>query len=241
MRALAATSLILTASLLAPVQLSAQQKAPSGIRGRVIDATSGQPLIGAYVEVTGTDEFTYTRSDGVFHLDVTPVGQVTITVSQLGYLDVTATVVMEPDQNLQFELDPQPILLEGIQVHQDRLERRRNASPVAARAFAREDLVLSSAANALDFVERETNVTTIACGRMTTFTCVVSRGQRVVPRVYIDERPTTLDELRAYPVTEIYTIETYGRAHIRAYTVAYMDRIAKGRDRIGLFPILIQW
>ena len=240
MKALTVTILALGVAAFAPVQLSAQDEAQRGISGRVIDAQSAQPLVGAYVEVTGTDEFTYTRSDGVFYLNAAPAGQVTITVSQLGYLDLTATVVMDGAQDLQFELDPQPIVLEGIQVHQDRLARRRNASPVAARAFGREDLVLSSAANALDFVERETNVTTIACGRMTTFTCVVSRGQRVVPRVYIDERPTTLDELRAYPVTEIYTIETYGRAHVRAYTIAYMDRVAKGKDRIGLFPILIQ-
>ena len=240
MKALAVTALALSVSAFAPVPVSAQDSPQTGIRGRVIDAQSAQPLVGAYVEVTGTDEFTYTRSDGLFFLDAEPVGEVTITVSQLGYLDLTATVVMDGSQDLQFELDPQPIVLEGIQVHQDRLEQRRNASPVAARAFEREDLVLSSAANALDFIERETNVTSIDCGRMTTFTCVVSRGQRVVPRVYIDERPTTLDELRAYPVTEIFTIETYGRAHVRAYTIAYMDRVAKGIDRIGLFPILIQ-
>ena len=240
MRTLTTTILALGVFAFAPVQLSAQDSPQTGIRGRVIDAQTAQPLLGAYVEVAGTDEFTYTRLDGLFYLNAEPAGQVTITVSQLGYLDLTATVVMDGAQDLQFELDPQPIVLEGIQVHQDRLEQRRKASPVAARAFVREALVLSSAANALDFVERETNVTTIDCGRMTNFTCVVSRGQRVVPRVYIDERPTTLDELRAYPVTEIYTIETYGRAHVRAYTIAYMDRVAKGIDRIGLFPILIQ-
>jgi hypothetical protein len=218
----------------------AQDAPGAGIRGRVIDALSGAPLIGAYVEITGTEHSTYTLADGAFFLPIIPAGEVSVTASQLGYTDLTATVTFEAGQILQFELDPQPIILEGIQVHQDRLEQRRHAAPVATSAFGRETIALSSATSAFDFIERQTNVTTIPCDRGPAWTCVVSRGQRVLPRVYIDERPGTLEELRAYPVTEIYTIETYGRAHIRAYTIAYMDRVAKGRERLGLFPILIQ-
>ena len=242
------TSITLTLAVLtlaAPTH--AQELSASGIRGRVIDAQTGQPLIGAYVEISGTEHSTYTTRGGAFYINVVPAGEVTLTASQIGYTDLSVTLTLKSGQDLQFELDPQPFVLEGITVHQSRLEQRRKAAPISSRAISRDVLALSSATNTLDFVARQSGLTVVPCANTASrsvdtdpadFSCVLSRGRSINARVYIDERRATLDELRAYQTHEFYTMEVYGRTHIRLYTLAYMDRVAKGRDRIGLFPIM---
>ncbi len=61
------------------------------IRGTIIDTDSEAPLVGATVIVKGSDPTlgTVTNKDGSFRLTDAPVGRVTLTISFVGYKEVT--------------------------------------------------------------------------------------------------------------------------------------------------------
>ena len=66
--------------------LSAQADHPAGtVRGKIIDASTGEPLIGANVFITGTTKGTITDFDGNFSLTGVEPGTVNITASYVSY------------------------------------------------------------------------------------------------------------------------------------------------------------
>ena len=85
--------------------------APAAIQGTVIDADSGEPVIGAAVLVKGTLNGTETNLDGYFRMEV-PDLPVTLEISCLGYstkeVTVTSTalftVQLSPDSELMEEV-----------------------------------------------------------------------------------------------------------------------------------------
>ena len=77
---------VLAAAFLAVFGLfSLQVLAQGTITGKVIDASSKEPLIGATVVRDGTTQGTPTSLDGTFSLKV-PAGESTIVVSYIGYI-----------------------------------------------------------------------------------------------------------------------------------------------------------
>ena len=81
---------------------------------------------------------------------------------------------------------PDPVLLEGLEIVSDRFERRRRAVATSVRAFDEETIASSGYWSAADFVDLRAGVITTPCGMSR---CVYYRGQRVSPRVYLDEFP----------------------------------------------------
>ncbi|MEL6275544.1 MAG: carboxypeptidase-like regulatory domain-containing protein, partial [Bacteroidota bacterium] len=61
------------------------------IKGRVIDAETKDPLIGAAVGVESTSVGAMTQDDGFFELAVTESGQVSLLVTFVGYQDQRIT------------------------------------------------------------------------------------------------------------------------------------------------------
>ncbi len=81
--------ILLTAFLALATSLSAQnQRQP--LSGTVSD-TAGQPVIGAVVMVSGTNNAAVTAADGSFTLRI-PGGEVALEVSCLGYVTRSVTV-----------------------------------------------------------------------------------------------------------------------------------------------------
>ncbi len=77
------TSLLAFALIAIPSLSSAQ--GTGSIRGRVTDATSGVPLVGAQVRVEGTTVGTQTGADGTYIISGAPVGSRILTVRRVGY------------------------------------------------------------------------------------------------------------------------------------------------------------
>lgn len=83
----------------------------STVSGTVIDATNGEPLIGASVKLTGTNLGVSTDFDGKFTIGVTP-GVSTLTVEYVGYTPQTVPV----QQNMTVEMVPQSEMLDAVVV-----------------------------------------------------------------------------------------------------------------------------
>jgi len=86
------------------------------VRGFVLDSTSGEPLPVANVVIEGKDRGATTNIDGFFALAALEPGNYTLHVSYLGYYSrhVTVTVTESEMDQLEIELDPTSMKLEGV-------------------------------------------------------------------------------------------------------------------------------
>jgi TonB-dependent starch-binding outer membrane protein SusC len=88
------------------------------ISGVVKDNTIGETLPGANVVIEGTTTGASTGIDGSFLLQNVPAGEVTLSVSYLGYIPATATVNVVAGQtvNVEIPLEPEITALEELVV-----------------------------------------------------------------------------------------------------------------------------
>jgi len=75
-----------------------------GIRGRVVDAGSGEPVGVADVEILGTRQRTLTREDGGFTFSSLEPGQVRLRVTHLGYGEAEGVVQVAPGEMVEVEV-----------------------------------------------------------------------------------------------------------------------------------------
>ncbi len=194
----------------------------------------GEPLVGAFVSLTGSDWGSITNRAGRFRLPDMDPGTTSLTVEQLGYetlewrghLDRTTGAV-------ELRMTARPVLLEGLTVVTDRFRGRRNATATSVRAFEREDLVTGAFEDVVQFVQARVGLSPAYCPP-TAFSsiCYRSRGRAFSPVVYVDEMPVIggMDYLASVRPHELYMVEVYARGrHIRAYTHQFMERAARGR------------
>lgn len=235
---LASTALFALAALPARTASAQEVVEPFDWVGRVVDDATGQPLVGAFVSMPGSEWGSVTDERGRFELpDVFP-GLAAVEVEQLGYETLAWRGEIAEDQGpLTLRVTPKPIELENLRVVADRFERRMRGVATSSRAFGRADLATATEWTALDFVARHAGSLSTNCGRSAWGnTCLYIRGRSVEPAVYIDEAPVLggLDYLASYKPHELHRVEIYGRGrHIRVYTAWFMERAAEGR----LMPI----
>ena len=208
--------------------------------GTVTDGQTGQPLVGAFVSMTGSEWGSVTGDDGRFVIPDVYAGRISLTTEQLGY----ETLVWEgeigaDDPLLALAMTPQPVLLEGLQVVTDRFRTRRNRTSVSVQSYDRDALAQTHQETILDFVAMRAGAPRARCGgNARGDICLRIRGQSIEPVVYVDEAPVLggLDYLDVLQPHELYMIEVYGQGrHIRAYTTQFMERAAKTR----LLPIAL--
>jgi biopolymer transport protein ExbD len=80
------------------------RQAGDGIQGRVVDATSGEPLVGANVVLTGTTIGGATDRDGRFVLRFSPGQSNRLRASTTGYSSVEARLTAETRTRLVHEI-----------------------------------------------------------------------------------------------------------------------------------------
>ena len=218
---------------------AAQQEMPeclddqARILGVVVDAGTEMPLSGAYVSAAGSDWGSLTTDNGWFALCGIEAGTHVVTVERLGYATLESEVeAAAPWDRIALRMQPDPILLEGLEIVTDRFERRRRAVEIGVSTFGQEDLLRSSQWSAADFVDLHAGVYTTPCGGST---CVYYRGYArgpLEPEVYLDEIRLLggWSELEDIPTSQLYMVEVYaGGTHIRAYSHQFMEYAAKVR------------
>jgi len=119
--------------LLAPA--TAQAQAPGTVEGQVVDAESGEPLVGANLKVIGTQRGTTTDAEGRFALSVPP-GRLTVRASFVGYTVVQKEIEVEAGGTAQVRFRLQPgSTLDNVVVVGSRAQGRsalQSAAPVDA-------------------------------------------------------------------------------------------------------------
>ncbi|HYH80370.1 MAG TPA: carboxypeptidase-like regulatory domain-containing protein [Longimicrobium sp.] len=212
---------ILCGTLL-PLALTAQSTPPAGVevRGRVVDAATGEPVSGALVELRDTDRRAVSDTAGGFVMRGVPTGTHPWTISRLGYAKWEETEQVEEGDEFTIALLPRPEMLEGIRAVASQLDHRRLTSGVAVRSVDHVTLARATAPSALEAVKDYLDVTGIHCpttrlssnnntpttGSVITRTtntragaiqddpgdrgCAWIRGQMLRPVVFVDEQRT---------------------------------------------------
>src|SRR5262245_9620780 len=186
----------------------AQRQAPRAtIKGTVTDQNTNHGVVGALIEFPALRRQAITDSEGKFTFREMRPGRHKMVISQLGYRTLVKEQQVTDGDYLLINLDPDPVLVRGLEVQVDRLASRRKSLPVSVHAFARNELLAFAANNAADFVRSRLIIRPCANGRGS---CILHRGSLVQPAVYIDERRAFgLEELEMYPMFDIYMVESY--------------------------------
>lgn len=103
-------------------QITQLEKGSNKIVGRVIDATSGDPIVAANVLVIGTTHGATTDADGKFIIIGLPPGTYTLRATQVGYAAIEMKdVKVETDQvtPLDFKLSSSAVQLSGVTITAD--------------------------------------------------------------------------------------------------------------------------
>ncbi|SMO43579.1 TonB-dependent receptor [Fodinibius sediminis] len=111
--------LVILILALGPPDQAHGQSETSRISGRVVDARTGEPIIGANVALTGTTRGAATDLDGQYSIREVPAGHHSITVSYISYARKTITdVQVNADSNtrLNVSLMPETVGMEAVTV-----------------------------------------------------------------------------------------------------------------------------
>jgi hypothetical protein len=228
----------LTAALLLAWAAPAAAQAPdtASVVGRAVDAATLAPLAGVQVRMSSLKRTAVSDSNGVFRIGGLPLGDHPTLVTRLGYRTSVAVWRVGPEGlELEVPLTAEPLMLEAIRVQSRRFERRIRASGFTVRGFGDEELLLSAAPDAGEFVRTRMGLVTTSCGSLSGgggSECVRVRGAPVRPCVIVDERPAFggLAELGLYRPQELFRVDVVaGGAVIQVYTTQYVQRMSQGR------------
>ncbi len=230
--AVAAAAALLASSSAVAAQTDPDDDVAFHLVGQVVDIATGAPVQGARVSVAAAEWMSLTNAEGRFILHDLDPGPHRLSVEQLGYRTLVAQVQAgTAAAPLRLGIEPDPIVLEGLEVVSRRFERRRRATGLRVSEFDQHELARSSSTSAAEMLEERIPVQRTQCNDGG-FECVFSRGGRIRPIVCIDETPMIdgWNALAAYRPQDFHMIEVYGRGGlVRAYTHFFMERAARIR------------
>jgi hypothetical protein len=218
-----AAVLALLAGLVLSGTARAQQTAV--LQGKVLDASTGEPLIGAQVVISGTDRGTVTDVDGRYRLEV-EAGIHSLDVEYLGYAGKTVTGVVVAADRTTFQnvaLRPEAVQAEGIRVVISAAEERgsvigalahqRRATNVVSGVSA-EEISRAPDSNAADAVKRVTGTSIVG----DKYVYVRGLGERYstaqldgvsLPTPEPEKRVLPLDIFPASMIESLFTVKSY--------------------------------
>lgn len=229
------------------------------LAGRVLDGTTDAPVAGAEVRIPALRTGAVADRDGRFVLGRLPAGTYEVHVGRLGYTEVIERVEVTGEP-LEVHLIPQPLVLEGLTVALNSMDRRSRRAGFGHRLVARDRLVASSHRTVREYLTslgiRELPETEMEAERQPfdlpsgstsgglnagwqRSAGVFVRGMERPLKVIIDEQPASggLHSLAVLPTHEVHQIEWYpGASSLYVFTLAYVERLAASSRRAEGIP-----
>jgi iron complex outermembrane receptor protein len=106
----------------------------SVLSGKVIDAESGEPLLGATLLVISTAEGAVTDFDGAFELRTQAEFPLQLQVTYVGYDEITLEVTA-PDKNMKIELGANSITIDAVEIKGQRISDKQKSSPLTVESL----------------------------------------------------------------------------------------------------------
>ncbi len=99
------------------------------IRGEVVDAATGEPLVSASVVIKGTTEGAITDYDGTFRIETSQTFPITLIISYVGYTEQELVVASAKDR-VKVLLSESSITISAVEVTGRRISERQQQSPL---------------------------------------------------------------------------------------------------------------
>ncbi|MDB4950187.1 MAG: hypothetical protein JWM27_2836 [Gemmatimonadetes bacterium] len=220
----------------APAAIHAQA-ARATVRGRVVEAATGNPVAGALVSFPDLRKRAFTDRTGTFTIRDVPVGGQRLEAAQLGFRLAGRVLEVPAADSLTLRLEPDPVVLQGVTAQVDRLEHRRVHATLASRTYDAQQMAVFGHPNPVDFLRNVANLRIAPCNAGELYggpggrgDCVNSRGVMERVQVVMDERVERggIDLLNALPLQAIYRIEVYeGGSLVVVYTKSFMEAMLR--------------
>lgn len=127
----------------------ADKKGTSSIVGTVIDAHTREAVPSAQIVVVGTQIGTTSDTSGAYKIGGLPAGTYTIEARMLGYATASERITISDGKtrHLDFYLQEQNIMMDGIVVSANRQETRRKLAPSLVTVLGRDVLLKTNSEN----------------------------------------------------------------------------------------------
>lgn len=224
--------------LLAASPSAALAQTPGLLRGHLLDGQSYAPIFGAYVALEGSPRGVLSDSTGFFALPVPRLTQYVLQVRQLGYRDLSMAITAESaEAPLLFQLDPDPVEIEGLKVLVDRFQDRRRGPFGAVDVVTLPELLRSPDGAASDLIRRMVPFARPCdpvSGREEDL-CINAQGRLEPLTVCVDNRRVleNMSELEHLDPRGLYMVEVFRRGgQVRIYTRGYIERLVATGEEI---------
>ncbi|MBI4521035.1 MAG: carboxypeptidase-like regulatory domain-containing protein, partial [Gemmatimonadetes bacterium] len=126
------------------------------LTGVVLDASTGAGLSWASLGLRGERNRAAADARGAFRLPRVRTGSYLLLAERLGYKSLYVPVrVTAPPRPIRIQLEPDPVVLEGLTVVYSRFRSRRNAYPRVVRDYGEDRLTRTAARDVVDFLRFE--------------------------------------------------------------------------------------
>ncbi len=205
------------------------------LHGRVLDAETKTPIMGALVIATAVNQGALTDSLGFFALRLERSESYALRVTQMGYAQMDITLPPEAEsREFTVALPADPLVIEGLVVVTERLANRRRGPYGVAEVLDQRQLQESALGDGYELIRSRIPFADV-CGPDTEQLCLAGRsfmGDRQTVTVCIDDRAVpgelTQTVLGSLDPRTLYMAEIYTRVgEVRLYTPGYIQRLAK--------------
>ncbi len=219
------------------------------VLGLVLDGSNEDRVPGALVRFEEAGVVVRSDERGEFHLPAFPAGEHTVVANHWGYLPQEVSAEVADNVLLVLRLDPDPIVLEAIDVSVERssvtyrIQLRARSMGRSFRALDRERLLLTSASNAMEALQNRYGIRWLPCAddEPGDQNCLLSRGRPLRPVVFLDDVRLTggLGVLEHLAPHQLHRVEYFPSPvnQLRVYTPSYVDWLA--RAGLTLPPICV--
>ncbi len=130
-------NLSLQKCLLCALLLSISQilTAQTAVKGKVIDGSTGEVLVGATVLVKGTTVGAQTDFDGLFEFSTTQKPPFTLAVNFIGFESIEVSVTTETKYPLSIKLGTNTKLIDAVEITGQRISDKQKAGPLTVESM----------------------------------------------------------------------------------------------------------
>jgi len=227
----------------------------AAVRGQVVDKSSGAAITGASVEIFGIHAAVLTDAQGRFAISGVATGAAILRVKQLGYGDAAINIAVSTDMPaLRIELEPSPVVLEGLEIVASSFSARSRSIPYSVRSFTSEQVMTAASFDLYEFLRDRIGMVTCPPQRTGSLTsplqagaiagrnvkCVLYRGNYVIPTIMVDDALWVgdVETLRGWSKSDIHRVDAVKRGtEIWIFTRGFAERVARGEIRLRPYPI----
>ncbi|HET7152557.1 MAG TPA: TonB-dependent receptor [Candidatus Kapabacteria bacterium] len=169
------------------------------IKGKVIEQTTKQPIIGATVVVKDTHLGAYTDTSGTFTVKNVPEGNYSLTISRLGYQSkIIDNIIVVRNKTYEFEAElfDDPVKVDQVTITAPEYENDP-AMPVSTYSFSRQEIFRSPGAQGDIF--RALGILPGVTSSGAQYSAIAVRGQGTSDNVYI------VDDIPMFDLTHFET------------------------------------